>query len=115
MTKTLITKEEALAVTTEIRKQIGRMAEMMIGAKQFAFHFDDAGNVYLIFKVGQNAKKVTHIRITLMPSDTYRMEFIRVYGTKFTVLADMADVYADSMHAMIELHTELHTGMYTRM
>ena len=78
----------------------------MLGAKNLV----DTGKG-LTFKVGRNAKGVTHVTIELLPSDTYRVHFQRVWGTKVTTKADHSDVYVDSLHRIIESET----GMYTSL
>ena len=57
--------------------------------------------------VGKNDKKVTHVRITLEPTDTYRVEFLRVTGRGLNVetLAAVGLVYVDA------LRFEAHTGL----
>lgn len=58
---------------------------------------------------------VTHVRITLEPSDTYKVEFLRVrsHGPAHatTVLADFDGVYADMLHSIIETNTGLHLSL----
>jgi hypothetical protein len=86
-----------------IWQQLGK-ARMMIGAKN---PISSNGGKTLGFKIGRNSKAINGIRITLDPSDTYTMEFMR--GTK--VVNKIEDVYADSMHDMIEKYT----GLYVRL
>lgn len=70
-----------------------------------------ADNNYLQFKIGKNASKANFVRVTLEPSDTYKMEFIRVHGGKVTVLETYDDVYNNSLQ---EAFTS-YTGMYTSL
>ena len=53
-----------------IANQIGRRAFFMIGAKNLA-----TTNNGLQFKVGRNAKRVTHIKVELTSMDDYTMTF----------------------------------------
>lgn len=91
-----------LEVANTICKQIGPVAFMLMGAKDLV-----GGEDFLKFKIGSNAKKVTHVTVTLLRSDTYKLSFHRVWGTKVTLLNELAGVYVDNLHDMIELHTGL--------
>lgn len=105
-------KEARLAVAYEIQRQIGNMAFSMIGAKNLiALTSENHKMGGLTFKVGRNAKKVTHITIHLDYNDTYTMQFFRVWGSKITALGEFEDVYCDMLHSMIEAET----GMYTSL
>jgi len=59
--------------------------------------------------VGKNNKKMTHVRITLEPTDTYRVEFLRVTGRGLNVetLAAVGLVYVDALRSTFEAHTGL--------
>ena len=96
----------SLAVANTIAKQIGPMALRMIGAKNLVGNDNS-----LCFGVGRNAQSVTHLRITLMPSDTYRVEALRIRATKVSIVGTSDDVYVDSLHTVIETLT----GMYTSL
>ena len=81
----------------------------MMGAKNL-LGSEDA----LQFKIGRNAKRVTHIRVTLDATDTYTVEFIRVGRApmfKTTPVADFSGVYADQLHAIIEANTGLYLSL----
>lgn len=94
---------------TKIRNQIGHPAFVMMGAKNLI-----GGDDYLTFKIGRNAKRVTHIRVTLDPTDTYKVEFIKVgRAPNFTTktLAEFDGVYADMLHKMIEDNTGLYLSL----
>jgi hypothetical protein len=95
-----------MTIANTIRSQIGRKALFMLGAKNLVGSKDG-----LTFKVGRNAKGVTHVKVTLTPLDLYNVEFIRVWGTKITPKAECAGIYVDMLHAAIEEHT----GMYTSL
>ena len=97
-----------------IRDQIGNRALFMLGAKDLL----DTGNG-LQFKIGRNGKGVTHIRVELLPSDTYEVTFLRVRRSRryveptVTELEKVSGVYVDSLHATIERATELRTSLGT--
>ncbi len=93
-------------VAAIIQDQIGRKAFFMLGAKDLV-----STEKSLRFKIGRNAKSVSHVEVTLDPSDTYTVRFIRLRAGKTTVIADVSDVYVDSLHSVIEQHT----GMYTSL
>lgn len=78
----------------------------MLGAKNIA-----ADERTLTFKIGKNAKGVTHVRVTLDPSDTYTLTFLRVRGTVSKVVSEVEGVYFDGLHRVIEQGTELYTSL----
>jgi len=84
----------------------------MLGAKDL---MGSSSEQFLQFKIGRNAKSVTHIRVTLTPADTYTVTAYRVRRSKGVLeskeLDSREDVYVDSLHSVIEALT----GMYTRM
>jgi hypothetical protein len=96
-----------MTIAQTIAEQIGRPAFAMMGAKNIV-----AGERDLTFKVGANAKKVTHVRVTLDPSDTYSVEFIRV-GRNYSVttLASVALVHVEQLRSTIEANTGLYLSL----
>ncbi len=97
-----------MAIANEIRNQIGQMGLTMMGAKNFI-----GGSDHLQFKIGRNAKRVTHIRITLDASDTYTVRFTRVgRAPKYTIteLGEVEGVYVSDLRAILE-----GTGMFLRL
>ena len=79
----------------------------MTGASNFLF--DDAASS-LTFKVGKNAQKVTHVRIMVEPTDTYRVEFLRVRaGRNYRVetLRDDSTVFVDALRRVFTAGTGL--------
>lgn len=94
-----------LSVAHTILQQLGRPALMMLGAKDF-FHAPTA----LSFRV-RGSKTVSHIKIELTSSDTYTVTFSKVRGLKVKLVATLEDVYADSLHRVIETNT----GLYTKL
>lgn len=100
-----------LDAANEIKNQIGGRSLFMLGAKHLCASQTKDEEPALSFKVGANAKKVTHIRVVLEKSDTYRMEFLACRGTTVRTVATVEGVYADQLHATIESNT----GLYTRL
>lgn len=101
-----------MEVANTIRDQIGHRALFMLGASNLLGTENS-----LEFKIGRNAKGVTHIKITLDPSDTYTVEFAKrrmnhkTFVLDVKVLAKIDDVYVDMLHSVIEEYT----GMYTSL
>jgi hypothetical protein len=95
-----------METATTILEQLGGSRFVaMTGSKNFVGSSDS-----LSFKVGSNAKKVTHCRIQLMPSDTYTVTFLKIRGTKVETLATDENVYAEDLEAIFTAGT----GLYTR-
>jgi len=55
--------------------------------------------------------KINRVRIRLTPSDTYTVEFLRLYGTKMTTVSEVSDVYCDTLAATFEHATGLATSL----
>ena len=83
----------------------GRKFIAMTGAKDFMH-----GPKGLVFKIGRNAKSVSHVRIDLQ-NDLYNVEFIRVRGAKRTVLKYFQHVYFDQLQDLFEKNTGLRTSL----
>lgn len=98
-------------IANTIARQLG-FSLKMIGAKNLIAYPDG-----LAFKIGRNAKRVNHIKITL-ENDLYTMTFSRVpsvkalcNGKETVIVKQIEMVYADQMNTVIESNT----GMYTRL
>lgn len=94
-----------LNVANTIKNQLSRNTLFMLGAKDLI-----GGESYLGFKI-RGSRKVTHIRITLDPIDTYTMEFFRVRALKIHKVAEFNNVYCDMLHRIIEKTTGLATSL----
>lgn len=84
----------------------GNRFAAMTGAKNFVA-IDDG----LTFKIGRNAKSVSHVTITLNGLDLYDVKFIRCRGTKITTVAEFDNVYADTLRIVFESATGLYTSL----
>lgn len=93
-------------IANTIASQIGNRAFMMIGAKNLV-----AGENYLRFKVGRNAKGVNLVTVTLTADDTYDVEYGSVRGMNYKVKSAENGIYVDMLHDSIERNT----GMYTSL
>lgn len=95
-----------MTVANTILQQLGGgRFVMMTGAKNFI-----GNESSLTFKVGRNEKGVTHFRITLMPSDTYKLEALKVRKLTVKTAEEADDIYCDMLQ---EVFTRM-TGLYTR-
>jgi hypothetical protein len=98
-----------LTVANTILQQLGGgRALMMLGAGQ---PVGDATSV--MFAIKGSPLKVNKIRITLDPSDTYTVEFLR-YSRKtleVTVTNYWDGVYAEDLRRVIESHTGLYLSL----
>jgi hypothetical protein len=78
----------------------------MTGAKNFGTT-DNA----LSFKIGRNARGVSHVRVTLDPSDTYTVEFLKVRKLHVTVAETCTDIYCDSLQDCFTRNTGMDTHL----
>lgn len=100
---------ETMSVPNITLSQLGGGGKLraMIGAHSFA----GSGNT-LAFRFAAKARNGANvIRITLMPSDTYRVEFLSLRGASRKVKGDFDDVYADSLRQLIESETGLYLSL----
>lgn len=68
----------------------------------------------LAFKLGRFAGvKTTHVRIVLLPSDLYQMEFLNIRGCKIKTLETFSEVYADQLQSLFTDATGLNTSLGT--
>ena len=95
-----------------IASQIGGTAFAMMGAKQITACVFKVGEESLSWKVGRNAHSITHITVTLEPSDTYKVVFTRC-GPKIgrTVVAEHTGIYVESLHGLIESETGFYLSL----
>ena len=92
--------------TTIIKQLGGNRAMTMMGAKNIL----DNGNG-VTFKIGRNAKGVTHITITLDPSDTYSVKMQAVRGASVTTKYEADMIYCGSLASLIECETGLYLSL----
>jgi hypothetical protein len=93
-------------IATTIAAQIGNRAFAMMGAKNLL-----ASERALQFKIGRNAKGVTHVTVTLDPTDTYTVKFDRVRKYVAKPVAEVEGVYVDSLRSVIESNTGLYLSL----
>jgi len=81
----------------------------MTGAKNFVH---DSNNNSIGFRIGRGAKdSINYVQVTLDPSDTYTMTFMRIRGAKVTEVESVSDVYCDQLQTVF---TDI-TGFYTTL
>lgn len=95
-----------MTIAETIRSQVGRTALFMLGTKSLL-----ASENSLTIAIGRNAKSVSKIRITLDPSDTYTVEFLRIRKLECKTLSSFSDVYAESLHEIISANTGLYLSL----
>ena len=86
----------------------GRKFIVMTGAKNLLDH----GSA-LSMRIPSSKDKFNYVKITLDPSDTYTVEFGRVWGTSYRVIETMDGIYNDMLRDIFEERTGLFTSLGT--
>lgn len=88
--------------------QIGRQACAMIGAHEFVYGLDtkEGAGPFLRFRI-KGCRRVSIIKVTLNPSDTYTMTFLKVRGMDVRIIEELDGLYADQLRSTIESVTGL--------
>jgi hypothetical protein len=91
------------AIATEIARQIGNRAFLMMGTQHKV-----AGERDLSFDI-RGSRAWSHVRVTLTVLDLYDVTFIRIGRAPKRVRTEMTvpDVYNDDLKAVIERETGL--------
>jgi len=104
---------DATQIANTINAQIGNRAFVMMGALNKVVTSEGG----LQWKI-RGCRKISHITVKLdVASDTYTVTFQKVsmnrrtFETKVTLVGEVSDVYADSLHAVIERHTGLYLSL----
>lgn len=110
-TKRRMDEPEENKVATIILSQLGGgKFIMMTGAKDLV----DGGN-YLMFTLRRGTAKdgINKVRITLEPSDTYKVEFMKINYKTLDVktVKEYDDIYADQLVEIFESTTGLYTHL----
>ena len=91
---------------TELMRQLGGGRFIaMTGAKNFVYCDKDQT---LVFLLPRNPGKVRSVRIQLMPSDTYTMDF---HAQGFKLLKSFTDIYADGLQRTFTEVTKFDTHL----
>ena len=92
-------------IANTILKQIGKGALFMLGGKDYIII--DNGVTFRI-----RGSKITNcIKIELMPSDTYKVTFLKIWGTNMKVVSVHDDIYCDMLCSLIERVSGLYTHL----
>ncbi len=94
-----------LEIAKTIIAQLGgqRRLVAMTGANNFA-----AGNYMVTFRIKN--PKVNYVKIYLSPKDLYDITFGKISGSKFSIVKEYTDIYAEDLIPIFEEAT----GMYLR-
>jgi len=95
-------------VPMEIYKQIGRKAFFMLGAKNIVSHSKENA---LSFRI-RGSNKVNYIKVTLNSMDTYDVEYGKIRGDKYHVVAEDKGIYDDMLLKSIQNNTGLYTKLF---
>lgn len=99
-----------MTVAKTILEQLGgRQFILLTGSKNFLG--DDNS---LTFAIGRNDKAVTHCKITLDPSDTYTVTFMRIRKFQVTTISTHSDIYFDGLKDLFERETGLYVTLHPR-
>lgn len=80
----------------------------MTGANTMT-HYDKDQS--LTFKIMKNAKKVTHVKISLNANDLYNVQFLNIRGMNMKTVYETTDVYAENLRELFETQTGLYTSL----
>lgn len=107
-TATATDRERTLYIARTIIEQLGgNKFKVMTGANNILALGDGVS-----FKLPKfDGLKINYVKIILEPSDTYTVEFGRVYGSKYTVLSTHSDIYCDVLVDLFERKTGLRTSL----
>lgn len=98
-----------LTVANTILEQMGGTLrlKMMIGAKNFL-----GTSTAVFFRWAAKAKNGANtLRVTLLPSDTYKVDFSRARAGTSKAIESLEDVYAEDLIRLFEEKT----GLYLRL
>lgn len=105
MSETQNTTSDLTVSRTILHQLGGRMFLAMTGAKNCI-----GGDNHLTFTLPSNGfcrNQINACRVTLMPSDTYRVEFLSVRGFKVRTVSDHDDIYAENLRELFGRETGL--------
>jgi hypothetical protein len=96
-----------LTVANTILQQLGGNRFIaMTGARNLV-----GDKASLMFSIGRNSSKANKVRVTLMPSDTYKVEFFQYRNLDLKVLQVYEDVYVDNLRSIFTSYTGLDTSL----
>ena len=91
-----------LTVANTILKQLGGTGRLnaMTGAKNFV-----GSENAVHFRIGRNSKSINVVRIELNAMDTYDVEYGRIWGDKYKIVAAEEGIYNDMLVESFERNT----------
>jgi hypothetical protein len=98
-----------LEIAETILSQLGgtRRLAAMVGAHTFT-----GSDVGVTFKFKAKAKNGANcVRVTLKPSDTYKVEFLSLRGVNVNFKGDFEDIYAGDLIKLFESETGLYLSL----
>ncbi len=101
----MTTAEQNIQIAETIRSQIGHGALYMLGSKNLV-----AVENGLSFRI-RGSRKVNYIKIILNSLDLYDIEYGRIHGMKYKVVANDNGLYHDMLCKSIETNTGLYTSL----
>lgn len=109
------TSNTAQQTAATIMQQLGGNKFIaMTGSKNFVYGTDNNGNDFLRMQLIRNQSKSKFLTVTLLPSDTYCMEFVKIdkelnhhYCGKFD------NVYCSDLQNLFTMVTGLYTSLGT--
>ena len=106
--KDLLTEKMNNTQANLLLKQLGgNKFKAMVGAKDFGIGSDG-----LHFKIGRNAKSISHVVIDLdRGKDLYDIKFLRVRAGKIKVVKKLEGIYANQLGEIFKKYT----GMNVRL
>ncbi len=75
------------------------------------FYSCDEKKNLVVFKY-KGSKHSNHMRMTLNSMDTYDIEFIKIWGTKFNKISEFNGIYCDQVREIFESETGLYLSLY---
>lgn len=101
-------------VAETILEQLGGQRRFIrfTGASNFMSHGKDNALSFRLPSTRDFVKDgINYVKITLAPSDTYTLEFGRVWGLKYTILHTTEDIYCDMLQEVFTQYTGLDTHL----
>lgn len=99
-----------MKVADIILQQIGgNKFIVMTGAKNFLSHNNQALSFQLPSRFAKDG--INYVKITLNDSDTYDMEFGKIWGRNYKIVKTSSDVYCDMLQNIFTAVTGLDTHL----
>ena len=88
----------------------GRRFLVMTGAKKLIAH---ENGLSMRLPGNMCKQRINYLKIVLDPSDTYTMEFGRVWGMTYKIIETISDVYCDMLQDIFTSKTGMETNLGT--